>query len=235
MSILITKKDILNIPFQSFTELETATEITEFVKENKAFKANWTWIMPQILAFYGSWNLVRGENGLIDPKATSKENIKSEWDLGLWKFITRANPSSYITKQANKDGSKYGTLTPIILAGSKFSKNIPYKEWDISRDCKLISERLLDAMFSQLRVSMEDILEYRSNALKDKSAVSTWNPLAHSGTPFSVCSSLARVMYIQSWLAHPSLRDSLMILDPNDWDNMPEPIDKSNISCDLPW
>jgi hypothetical protein len=36
-------------------------------------------------------------------------------------------------------------------------------------------------------------------------------------------------MLTQIWLAHPQHRSNLMILDPNNWDHMPEPLIAASI------
>ena len=60
---------------------------------------------------------------------------------------------------------------------------------------------------------------------------------------------LTQTMLTQCWLAHPKHRNPYMILDPQNWDQMPEPLTSSEIflkpttkkvvvqdtAGDLPW
>jgi len=49
------------------------------------------------------------------------------------------------------------------------------------------------------------------------------------GTELGTVPKLVTTMLTQIWVAHPSLRTEYMILDPNNWDKMPEPLVGSEI------
>jgi hypothetical protein len=70
------------------------------------------------------------------------------------------------------------------------------------------------------------------------------------GTALAWVPKLTGTMLCQIWVAHPSLRTEYMVLDPVDWDYMPEPLVSPEIfitnkagkstltydaSSDLPW
>lgn len=107
--------------------------------------------------------------------------------------------------------------------------------------------------------SKEELIEFRNQGLttqsgKDagiqKSAISTYGiyglskQLEDGRTGLGSLPQLTRIMLLQTWCAHPSVRSKYSILDPNDWDNMPdplieedvlEPVSKSKLKIEMPW
>jgi hypothetical protein len=62
-----------------------------------------------------------------------------------------------------------------------------------------------------------------------KNAESTWSLNGISDTELGHLPKLTQSIMTQIWLAHPSHRSNLMILDPTNWDHMPEPLIATNI------
>jgi hypothetical protein len=191
-------------------------------------------MLPQILAHYGSWQLVEWGDRKIDPKLSAKRNITTDWHVGLWRVVTQVKRSTLVDKQNTEAGANYSALVPLILAGVKRHQNVDYTRWDLSSESKLVESQLLEAMFYPApALSRDELLELRAQGLVYKTGAkqgqqrqpqSAWC-LSHTvGTPLENAPALATTMLAQIWVAHPQLRTNLMVLDPNNWDLMPEPL-----------
>jgi hypothetical protein len=149
---------------------------------------------------------------------------------------------------------EYSALVPIILAGLKKYKNIRYEEWSPLGLRHLMDSQLYDAATYQMpNLSIDEIMAIRTTGLTTmtgskagtlKKATSTWRLTNIKNTLVADAPFLATTMLTQIWVAHPSIRNSMMILDPKAWDNMPKPLietsvlvddTKINISTELPW
>jgi hypothetical protein len=125
--------------------------------------------------------------------------------------------------------------------GLKRMQNIPYETFRGLVNLEYVLEpRLLEA----LDLSVDDLLlcnslgSHRLLQLRDqglmqrtgvkagqlKKAESTWSLTGMAGTEIAHLPKLTQTMLTQIWLAHPSLRTPYMILDPNNWDNLPNPL-----------
>lgn len=80
---------------------------------------------------------------------------------------------------------------------------------------------------------IKTILEWRNDALTIKSGdkrgsirnpVTTYSMSPSPSNPMINLDPLSRHMFLQTWNAHPDNRTALMILDPLNWDRMPEPL-----------
>ena len=77
------------------------------------------------------------------------------------------------------------------------------------------------------------VLGWRNDALTIKtgdkrgvirSPLTTYSTSPSEDNPLKELDPLSRHMFMQTWCAHPDIRTDLMILDPVDWDSMPEPL-----------
>jgi hypothetical protein len=151
-------------------------------------------------------------------------------------------------KNAPKGNQQYKSvinpLVPIILAGFKKYQNINYSEWN-----PVGLEALLDPELAKLvgvkvpELSISELLALRNTAITDKKGYRTGIPndpvtctkLNHLGdTALGHLPKLAKYMVLQTWAAHPSNRNEYMILDPNNWDAMPEPLVSKDIFVHKP-
>ncbi len=234
----LKSNDIKNFPFQDFSKLNVS-QCEDLAKEINISAYN-SWMLPQINAYLGTWDLVKGSNGLIDPMATAKKNITTDWAIGLWKVLTKLKRGSLVKSQSNPEFVNYSALVPLVLAAHKRFNNIPYSAWDVLLDCPLIEASLLEAMLwrdeelfsgNKLNISLDRLLEIRKQGLTTKSGAnygvvakptSTWCLRGIRDTELAHVPKLVGTMLTQIWVAHPSLRTNYMILNPYDWDNMPE-------------
>lgn len=263
----LKSNDIKDFPFEEYTGLNSSQ--LEDLSKTHYLTAHNSWMLPQIGAYYGRWKL-EWNGDLVDSQKTAKKNIVSDWDLGLWKVCTQLKRGSLVKSQINPEFASYSSLVPLILMGAKKYQGIKYSQWDIDSETKLIDKNLRDAMFWQPEnipelksgklcygLGSEQLLELREQGLFIKTGpkagtiahpTSLWCLRGMQGTILNDAPNLVTTMLGQIWVAHPTLRTEYMILDPNDWDAMPQPLIDSNVwktkspalkkvqeSVDLPW
>lgn len=265
----LKSNDIKDFPFQDYCELNPS-QMEDLSKEHYLTAHN-SWMLPQIGAHYGNWHyIMSGEK--VDSIKTAKKNITSKWDLGLWKVCTQLKRGSLVKSQINPEFASYSALVPLILMGAKKYKSIKYSQWDIEPNTKLVDENLRDAMFWQpsegidgiipncpsYGLGSEELLALRERGLTIKSGLkagtvtaptSSWCLRGMQNTVLATAPKLVTTMLAQIWVAHPTLRTEYMILDPNDWDSMPQAlvdpqvwkvtptvsVRKQRETVDLPW
>jgi len=233
----ITKQDIYELDLKGINSM-TDTELEEFCESNK-LSHFYTWLLPQLVAHFGTWTLAKTDSGSIDVLATLKSNVGTDPKLqAIWK-LSRVKRSLLIPVMSKSPD--YGTLTPLILMGLKRMQNIPYQSWRGLPNLEYVLEsRLLEA----LNLGVDDLticrslgsdrlMELRDQGLMQrtgqkagqlKKPESTWSLTGMAGTEIAHLPKLTQTMLTQIWLAHPSLRTPYMILDPNNWDNLPAPL-----------
>lgn len=250
---VLKKLDIRTFPFQDCAKL-SGTELEEWASAHNLSSFN-TWMLPQIQALYGSFRVTQKENGLYDPKLLMRDNVTTEWDIGLWKVITRLKRSALVKSQIHPQYSEYSALVPIILSGLKRFKNIPYSKWDRDGLGFTMEASLYEAATytDYPDLTKDELLLIRSVGLTTKSgnkmgeqkkATSSWCLTGIKDTQLGAVPKLTGTMLAQIWVAHPTVRSDLMILNPKDWDDMPEPLvgtevlhkaAKTLVDEDLPW
>jgi hypothetical protein len=226
----LKQQHIDDFPFQEYADAISL----EALAEKHGLQNFNSWMLPQILAHYGSWRLVKNSQGQVLPQETAKQNITTNWHMGLWRVVTRLKRGSLVKLQGSPIGVNYSALVPIILAGAKRFQNVPYSSWQLTPDTKLVHQELLEAMFVACPdLGSARLLEIREQGLTIKSgakagsvqkATSKWTLTGIQDTELHGLPKLTVTMLTQIWVAHPSLRTELMILDPKNWDQMPQPL-----------
>lgn len=231
----LKSNNIKDFSFEIFANLKPS-ELDQAAKDTNLSSFN-SWMLPQINAYLATWELKKNDKGLIDPKATAKKNISTSWEIGLWRVLTRMKRGSLVKKQSAPEGLNYSALVPLPLAAQKRFNNIPYSAWDIDESCPLIESELLETMLcrneSILSLGSDRLVEIReagltvktgSKAGRKNSPTAQWKLSGLSNTEFAGAPAYLSTMMCQIWVAHPSLRTEYMILDPVNWDKMPEPL-----------
>lgn len=257
-----------DFPFKAYANA-SAEELEALAKEHFLVSHN-SWMLPQISAHYGNWELV-WKDGLIDPKATARLNAGSdEWELGLWKVVTKLRRGLLVKSQITD--STYSALSPIILAGIKKFQGVPFSKWNLEPGCPLVDESLLEAMLfrddnlftvedsdatasdkvapdkvvpdkvapdkARCNLGSSRLLEIRNIGLTTKTGVragtvskptSSWCLKGIKGTELGHVPKLVGTMLTQIWVAHPSLRNQYLVLDPYNWDDIPAPLVSTEI------
>lgn len=231
---------MLQLRKQSITELPhnliatmTEVELSDFCEKNKLNRYE-SWLLPQLVAAFGSWTLVKAE-GKPDVRLTLKHNCEGSLEAQAYWRLSRVPRQMLVTKQIAV--AEYATLTPLILAGFKRMQGVAYESW---RDCAgldyVVEPRLFEAVALDgdlPNLGSERLLEIRTQGLTTRSgksagqlknAETTWSLNGISDTELGHLPKLTQSILTQIWLAHPVHRHNLMILDPQNWDRMPEPL-----------
>ena len=236
--MLIKKQDIKQLPLQEL-KLKNTEEVQLWC-EQWQLSHHHTWVLPQMVAHFGMWTLVRVD-GKIDALNTLKHNVGDDaWQIGLWK-LSRIKRSQLVASQVK--APEYAQFTPLVLAGFKRMQNVTYESWRGAVGLEHILEPdiynaiVLDD-YSCCTLGSERLLEIRAQGLKImsgakvgqmKSAESTWSLTGIKDTELGGTPKLTQTMLTQCWLAHPKHRTHLMVLDPQNWDRMPEPLVSTEI------
>jgi hypothetical protein len=266
----LKSNDIKEFPFGEYSKLNSSQ--CEDLAKTHCITAFNSWMLPQIAAHYGNWKLV-WRDGKVDANATAKQNITESWHLGLWKVCTQLKRGSLVKSQINPEFASYSALVPLLLMGAKKYQGVKYSQWNIDATTPLVDKNLREAMFWQPDMGREDnmlrdcepcyglgseqLLELQQQGLLVKTGpkagtylnpTSAWCLRGMRGTALEHAPKLVGTMLTQIWVAHPSIRTEYMILDPNAWDSMPEPLVTSSIfkqeakpvklvdtGADLPW
>lgn len=203
-----------------------------------------SWLPHQLLAYFGTWTVAKDDSGKYSAPLTWDVNTRQRGDyyaLGSALLATSARTNFF--KDAPKGNQQYKSainpMVPIILAGFKKYQGIKYSDWSLEG-----LEVLLDADLAKLvgvtvpEIAHSDLLALRNTAITDRTGPragipnnpSTCTKLNHLGdTALGHLPKLAKYMVLQTWACHPSNRNEYMILDPNDWDRIPEPLISKDI------
>lgn len=198
-----------------------------------------SWLPHQLLAYFGTWTAVKDDTGMYSAPLSWDANTRQRGDyyaLGSALLATSARTNFF--KDAPKGNQQYKSvinpMVPIVLAGFKKYQGIKYSDWSL-----VGLETLLDAELAKLvgvtvpEISHSDLLALRNTAITDRNGPragipnnpSTCTKLNHlADTALGHLPKLAKYMVLQTWACHPSNRNEYMILDPNDWDAVPEPL-----------
>jgi hypothetical protein len=208
-----------------------------------------TWLPHQLLAYFGTWTAVCDDTGKYSAPLTWDANTRARGDYyALGSALLATSTRTNFFKAAPKGNQQYKSvinpLVPIILAGFKKYQGINYSEWN-----PVGLEMLLDPELGKLvgvtvpDIAHSELIALRNTAVTDKEGAranipnnpATCTKLNHLGdTAIGHLPKLAKYMVLQTWAAHPSNRNEYMILDPNNWDRIPEPLVSKDIFLHKP-
>lgn len=207
-----------------------------------------TWLLPQLVAWYGSWTLVKTAEGQIDCLATIKQNCPDPQSRAFY-TLSRIKRSTLVASQTKSPD--YATLTPLILMGLKRMGGVSYESWRTAKDLSWILEpRLYEAtMLDPQTIALccnlgsERLIAIRDQGLlartglkagQMKPAKSTWSLTGIQDTELGSLPKLTQTILTQCWLAHPESRTPYMLLDLQNWDSMPQPLMTNDIFKAVP-
>lgn len=158
----------------------------------------------------------------------TKDNLK-----GILVVINDIPRSKTLPGRAG-DHPQWSQLVPLWLAAYKHYKNIPYSAW--IKDT-MISHFVGPGLYNDImtvpedfRLNIENLAELRKAALSFAKGVSPITSPVRKGFQMTKdwrvpLNSKVGAMILQIWLANVQLRHPDMILDPFDWDKIPEAFD----------
>jgi len=202
-----------------------------------------SWLLPQITAYIAKMKLPRNDSGKINGIDFLNQNFsKDDWHKGLYRFCTIHQRGLIVPSQSTIQYRNYSALVPLLMMPFKKMDGIKYSEWDKTSINNIVDLSLYAAIYSDgsdlSRVySYSDILAVRNKGLvyqsgdkegTSRNPVSAFKLYGLKTDSENDCERelaeqpwLSQVMNTQIWVAHPTIRTNLMILNPDDWDAMP--------------
>ena len=237
----MSKFDLKNIRIEYLKD--TKETIADFVK---SCQLNWKWFGPQLLAEIANYDLIFDSDGYVDAGATY--NALPARGRALL-IITTSSRSKIggIGKHSwlEPDLLPYCGLVPLFLAAHKKHNNVPYDKWAYAKKedlKKFVEAKLLEAMQDDTPYPTKEVGMYlrnyfivRRTGLPVSSSPSTiWGHVdpdypPEMGESTVVAPRLVQTIQTQLWAAHPLNRNSSMILNNNEWDDIPQPFDSGEI------
>lgn len=171
--------------------------------------------------------------GLLSAASLYRAYFSDDTMLGLYNFLMADSRSKYLSTQYKAPARTYCSLVPLIMYAFKLTKGIPYSHWNRSQIQGITNVKLADAMLytEAKQFSTEDILAARSTGLLVKSGPKlgqlrnpSYTHKLYGETPISNSPEYTQVMLAQIWCAHPENRTKYMVLDSDNWDNIPAPL-----------
>jgi hypothetical protein len=223
--------------------------VSAFV-EQYGIANKWSWLAHQMLSHIGDQEKLDlctewSESGEV-PNSIPVRDILGEiigsdkWELGLYRMMTKVPRSLMMTNQTSPEHLPVCSLVPIYMAAFKKYQNIPYCAWDKDEARFFVEAELYAAMMSpklpefvtnEELLSIRDAgLKYTSRGKKDLGQQKSHDPRTYhqltgiNDSGIGMLNRYARAMVTQIWCAHPMNRHKYMILDPWNWDNMPNPL-----------
>lgn len=258
---------IEDFPFECYADLNLS-DLQEQAQEHHLNSYN-SWMLPQIVAHLATWQLYYKDNGKVCQQQTLTKNINSDdwWSRGLWKVITKLKRSSLVKHQIDPSSTNYSALVPLYWSAHKRYNGINYSSWSVSSKANwMLEDSLAEVLTWELDPNIPPGLSYSWDSEQLSFGIPAWrllelrqiglpktgtkrdNPTSNwclrntRHTELKDAPKLLTTMLAQIWVAHPTLRTQLMILDPNYWDQMPPPIIDSDLfkkpvakEAPLPW
>lgn len=204
--------------------------VTEFAKRYDLL-ANDQWFFPQMLATIAEEvSPTFLTSGKASTEALYREMIATPRRYAYLQLATYSKRSQLVRAQLKSPN--YSALVPLVLAAFKQYHNLPYSRWDTASLGKVVEKNLADAMLLEElpEIRPEEILQDRAYGLMFKSGAkqgdlrppeTTYTLYLSKDSKMHQLPMLAKIMLCQTWCAHPSNRNNMMVLDPLNWDKMP--------------
>jgi len=224
------KRELRYFPFSEFAVSASA----DTIKQTRLAQHS-SWIFPQLLAHIGQMRLYKTDSGHYHPLAFLDRNLGSDPQLqGMWRVMTRVKRSELIKPQNTPQNAQYSALVPLILAAVRQYQGVPYSSWSRDGLGSICETNLAEAMLvepeSVPKLDVTEILELRLLGLTTSTTGVVANPVSKYAltglgtTALGHLPTYAKTMICQTWVAHPTLRTQYMVLDPVNWDTVPQPL-----------
>ena len=233
---MLKKQILTEIPFETFA---TSVDLAKTAQDLQLLSYE-SWLLPQLVAHFGNWQIVLDGTGLVDTKSTLAQNIGTDaWQHGVLLAVTKLQRSCLVSKQTSETGRHYSALVPLILAGVRQAQNIRYSQWRSAHLEWVVPEALYAAMTTPPpQLDPQLLLDLRALGLQQRgqarAATSAARLYGLTGTSLGSAPALQQTQLTQTWVAHPSLRVANMVLDPVNWDSMPPPLIETQVLAPAP-
>lgn len=228
-----------SFPFHTLTS--SIAKDKELLKQWLSTNKTNSTILAHIIAYIATKTEFTYTDSKIDSKTYIRDNfVHDEWHAGLYRFLM-LDPRGLIISGTQYSGEyrSYSALVPLIMSAHKVMNDIPYSRWSKDGLRVIVNPKLADAMLVEVpSFSKEELISFRNEGLivlsgskqgESRNPRTTHKLYGLSDPYFSALPTLSQVMLTQIWVAHPDNRTNLMVLDPNNWDAMPEPLESSEV------
>jgi hypothetical protein len=181
----------------------------------------------------------QGEPGEMISSTNTYEKMKNDFlalrILKLWYDVPRSKLIAVAL--THKDARQYSSVVPLFMSAFKLYDDVGYEKWDKS-------DKMLKYFLGKSLEGLTDLPEGWTgpdDTMQERVLLQTYSTGTKSGeteppTSYKLNRAtwyaegvahndiIAR-MVLQTWLFNTIYRNDLMILDPWDWDSMPEAID----------
>ena len=230
-------EETANKKYSDFSGLasQVGTLVEEFTVAY-SLKKHSSWFLPQMLSKLAEMQPVKNSSGKLDVKQLVSDQIKPDPVMtGLWLLCRHPTRSSFLDKQTQVQNRNYSSLVPLLLSAFKKYNGTPYSAWDRNSVQGVVEPQLASIMtLTDLpEIPKDELLDLRAYSLtpktgkdagQQKNPQTTYSLYPPAGSVLSAMPMLLRIMLCQTWCAHPAVRTEYMILDPINWDNIPEAI-----------
>ena len=196
--------------------------------------------------------LVYNDKNLVATKATLTGITDPQ--LGAAAKIAFSMPRSSLLTVIAAKNPRYASLTPLLMLAHKEKDKIMYEQWDKEDEfikyalgpylACLVQDEISKVKLTNIEATRRHYIG-EGKPLTGYTGKMTEVPSDKVGLVFRLPGSKAySKMILQTWIAHASLRiPNVMILDPWNWDNVPEPFDvetkvevvPTTLGDNLPW
>lgn len=192
--------------------------------------------VPKLLAEIGKVRPIRDDKG-FSAESTLDMLLDKHPQLyyGLYFLAHYTTASNFKLGINKKDKPFYCRLVPLGLSAYKKYQNIGYDEWNKADSYLpvLIGQALYVSITREELKGFECTPEFRDQVIESAKRANS-NPIAtscsfrkidYNGIAFAPYEA-SKYILSQTWMAHHTNRNEYMILDLENWDNMPEPLDE---------
>lgn len=244
---------ILRFPFEQLAQGTLDKDRLE------PFRARSQVLLPHLLAFLGSTiKLVKDDTDKFSFKLTVQqlvedlqnqklllegEPVQQNWMRGVLKVLNHAPRGELLhssMKQTKLEGVRYNASIPLILSAFKQFRNVQYEHWNwdceqslkareffLDRDSMLVAEqRGFDGLWTE--TELQDFRELTNT--KQKPLTSVTAVVRIPDPKFKELPRLVKLMLLQLWAYHPSVRHPLAITNLQNFDEPAPPLVDSQIS-----
>lgn len=223
---------------KAVVEEGNATGITNFKRFNGV---EWA------VHVFGKVPVILRSNGIVDLKAT----FSGDWEFNhsmhgtvdvfnaysirnMLKFFAQNDWSTFCAKPQNKSNLNSGV--PLLLYAQRLYNNIPYMAWKEElfslKNLAILGKHLAGIGLDELPQFPEGrLLDLREQLYTSKNTglkrnCTEWRIGKTDDPKFEILPGAYKRMITQSWIFNAACRTPNMILDWENWDNVPEAFDK---------
>lgn len=183
-------------------------------------------LLEQFTTKLGNIKVSRNIEGKVSSTATMS-TLAGTLDMSILKFLYETNRGDFYPKNLTQTKEPtLAKLTPIAMYALKRDQGIMYEEWDKEdTNIRAFLGKDLEFLYKHgLNVGDYDPMEIRQYYVNSVGAkIDSW-PRKVMYTDGRL-DKIPAIILGQLWIAYSAHRQESMILDINNWDNMPESLD----------